>query len=118
MDYDALGRMTHRSSSSGESVSYSYGNHTTTTTDHGRQYVRTYDAWDNVTESTDPVSSVAYTYHSNGKPSSASSENATVYMEYDAAGNQTELDDPGAGICTYEYGSAGTCHPPDRRTGQ
>lgn len=107
MDYDALGRMTHRSSSSGESVSYSYGNRTTTTTDHGRQYVRTYDAWGNVTESTDPVSSVAYTYHSNGKPSSASSENATVYMEYDAAGNQTELDDPDAGICTYEYDALG-----------
>lgn len=107
MDYDALGRMTHRSSSSGESVSYSYGNRTTTTTDHGRQYVRTYDAWGNMTESTDPVSSVAYTYHSNGKPSSASSENATVYMEYDAAGNQTELDDPDAGICTYEYDALG-----------
>lgn len=107
MDYDALGRMTHRSSSNGESVSYSYGNRTTTTTDHGRQYVRTYDAWGNVTESTDPVSSVAYTYHSNGKPSSASSENATVYMEYDAAGNQTELDDPDAGICTYEYDALG-----------
>lgn len=107
MDYDALGRMTHRSSSSGESVSYSYGNRTTTTTDHGRQYVRTYDAWGNVTESTDPVSSVAYTYHSNGKPSSASSENATVYMEYDAAGNQTSLDDPDAGICTYEYDALG-----------
>lgn len=107
MDYDALGRMTHRSSSNGESVSYSYGNRTTTTTDHGRQYVRTYDAWGNVTESTDPVSSVAYTYHSNGKPSSASSENATVYMEYDAAGNQTSLDDPDAGICNYEYDALG-----------
>ncbi len=107
MDYDALGRMTHRSSSSGESVSYSYGNRTTTTTDHGRDYIKTYDAWGNVTESTDPVSSVAYTYHSNGKPSSASSENATVYMEYDAAGNQTELDDPDAGICTYEYDALG-----------
>lgn len=107
MGYDALGRMTHRSSSSGESVSYSYGNRMTTTTDHGRQYVRTFDAWGNVTESADPVSSVSYTYHSNGKPSSASSENATVYMEYDAAGNQTALDDPDAGICTYEYDALG-----------
>lgn len=107
MGYDALGRMVSRTSTSGESVSYAYGNRTTTVTDHDRQYVRTYDAWGNVRTSTDPVSSVSYTYHSNGKPSSASSGNATVYMEYDAAGNQTELDDPDAGICTYEYDAMG-----------
>ncbi|MBQ8705856.1 MAG: VCBS repeat-containing protein [Paludibacteraceae bacterium] len=107
MGYDALGRMTRHTSTSGTNVSYSYGNRTTTTTDNGRQYVRTFDAWGNVTESADPISSVSYTYHSNGKPSSASSENATVYMEYDAAGNQIRLEDPDAGICTYEYDALG-----------
>ena len=107
MGYDALGRMVSHTSSSGTNATYTYGNRTTTTTDHGREYIKTYDAWGNVTESTDPVSSVSYTYHSNGKPSSASSEGATVYMDYDAAGNQIRLEDPDAGICTYEYDALG-----------
>ncbi len=107
MSYDALGRMTRHTSTSGESASYSYGNRTVTTTDNGRQYTKTYDAWGNVTSASDPVSSVSYTYHSNGKPSSVSSEEATVYMEYDAAGNQIELEDPDAGTSEYEYDALG-----------
>ena len=107
MAYDALGRLTSLSSTSGKSVKYSYGNRTRTTTDHGRQYVTTTDAWGGVTESADPLTSVTYTYHSNGKPSSVSSEGSTVYMEYDAAGNQTSLDDPDAGITSYEYDALG-----------
>ncbi|MBQ9676810.1 MAG: VCBS repeat-containing protein [Prevotella sp.] len=107
MSYDALGRMIQHTSSSGTSASYTYGNRTTTTTDHGREYIKTYDAWGNVTESTDPAASVSYVYHSNGKPSSVESEGATVYMDYDEAGNQTFLDDPDAGTSEYEYDALG-----------
>lgn len=106
MSYDSKGRLQSRTVN-GETTSYSYGNRTTTVTDHGRVYMKTYDAWGNVKTSTDPVSSVSYTYHSNGKPSCVESEGATVCMEYDAAGNQTELDDPDAGISTYEYDALG-----------
>lgn len=107
MTYDALGRLLSCTSSSGRSTAYGYGNRTVTTTDNGRQYTKTYDAWGNVTSASDPQATVTYTYHSNGKPSSAASGGATVYMGYDAAGNQTSLEDPDAGITTYEYDALG-----------
>ena len=107
MTYDALGRLLTHTSTSGKSVSYSYGNRSTVTTDNGRNYTKTYDAWGNVKTSSDPVSSISYTYHSLGRPSSTCSEGSTVYIEYDAAGNRTELDDPDAGISSYEYDALG-----------
>lgn len=101
--YDALGRLLTMTSSSGTSLSNSYGNRTVTTTQNGRTTIKAYDAWGNVTASDDPVSSVSYTYHSNGQPSAVTSEGTTVSMTYDAAGNQTSLADPDAGTATYSY---------------
>lgn len=101
--YDAFGRLLSMTSSSGASLSNSYGNRTVTTTESGRVTTKTYDAWGNVTASGDPVSSVSYTYHSNGLPSSVTSEGTTVTMAYDTAGNQTSLADPDAGTTTYSY---------------
>lgn len=101
--YDALGRLLTMTSSSGTSISNSYGNRTVTTTQNGRTTTKTYDAWGNVTASQDPISSVSYSYHSNGQPSAVTSEGATVSMTYDTAGNQTSLADPDAGTTTYSY---------------
>ena len=107
MSYDAIGRLAYHTSTDGKSVGYTYDNRTTTATSNGRQYTKTFDAWGNVTESSDPVATVSYTYHSNGKPSSVTSEGATVYMEYDDACNRTVLEDPDAGISNYEYDALG-----------
>ena len=101
--YDALGRLLTMTSSSGTSLSNSYGNRTVTTTQNGRTTTKTYDAWGNVTASADPISSVSYTYHSNGQPSAVTSEGTAVSMTYDTAGNQTSLADPDAGTTTYSY---------------
>ena len=101
--YDALGRLLTMTSSSGTSLSNSYGNRTVTTTQNGRTTTKTYDAWGNVTASQDPISSVSYSYHSNGQPSAVTSEGATVSITYDTAGNQTSLADPDAGTTTYSY---------------
>ena len=109
--YDSFGRKTSESSTSGRSVSYGYGDKTVTTTATtsagDREYVRTYDDWGNIVSSTDPVSSVSYTYKSNGKPATATSEGAVVTMTYDAAGNQLSLSDPDAGTTTYTYDALG-----------
>lgn len=110
-DYDSFGRKTSESSTSGRSVSYGYGDKTVTTTATtsagDREYVRTYDDWGNIVTSQDPVSSVSYTYKSNGKPATATSEGAVVTMTYDAAGNQLSLSDPDAGTTTYTYDALG-----------
>ena len=42
--YDARGRLTSHSSSSGKSASFSYGNRSQTTNSNGRQYTKTFDA--------------------------------------------------------------------------
>lgn len=103
LTYDALNRLQTDVFSSGKSISYSYGDRTVTRVENGRSYTTTYDAWGNVTSSSDPESSVTYTYYSNGKPHTVSSEGNTITMTYDMAGNQTSLADPDAGTVTYEY---------------
>lgn len=103
LTYDALNRLQTDVFSTGKSISYSYGDRTVTRVENGRSYTTTYDAWGNVTSSTDPESSVTYTYYSNGKPHTVTSEGNTVTMTYDMAGNRISLADPDAGTVTYEY---------------
>jgi RHS repeat-associated protein len=103
LSYDHLYRLQSHVSSTGKTATYTYGDRSVTRTENGRTYTTTYDAWGNVKSSSDPVSSVTYAYSSNGKPCSVSSENNTVYMDYDVAGNQTSLSDPDAGALSYEY---------------
>lgn len=107
LTYDHLNRLQSQVFSTGKTVSYTYGDRSVTKTENGRSYTTTYDAWGNVKSSTDPVSSVSYTYYSNGKPKNIISEGSTVTMGYDAAGNQTSLSDPDAGMVTYEYDALG-----------
>ncbi len=105
--YDGLGRKVGETLPSGQSCSYSYGNRSVTKTTAGRNYTTTYDAWGNIKSSTDPKSSVEYTYYSNGKPREVEAGGATWYMEYDEAGNKTLLSDPDAGVTEYNYDAFG-----------
>lgn len=91
----------------GTNTFYTYANRTCTATSNGRSHTEVSDSRGNITQSTDPLSSVSYTYGSNGLPSSVTSEGNTVTMEYDDAGNQTQLDDPDAGTLTYTYDALG-----------
>ena len=105
--YDGLGRKVGETLPSGQSYSYSYGNRSVTTTIAGRTYTTTYDAWGNIKNSTDPKSSVEYTYYSNGKPKEVVAGGATWFLEYDEAGNKTLLSDPDAGVTEYTYDALG-----------
>ena len=105
--YDALGRVESETLSSGKTTTYSYGDRSTTTVVNGHTYVKTYDPWGNVITSTDPVSSVTFKYASNGKPVSATVGNNVVSMSYDEVGNRISLEDPDAGLNTYEYDALG-----------
>ena len=105
--YDERGRILSAVSSTGRTTEYSYGNRMAVCTVAGRGYTKTYDAWGNVTSSTDPVSEVTYTYSSNGKPEKIDADGCEVTMTYDAAGNRTSLTDPDAGTSTYTYAADG-----------
>ena len=111
-EYDALGRKTSETSSSGSSTTYSYADKSVTslvsTLQGNCTYEKTFDDWGNVVTSTDPVNSVTYTYGSNGKPlSTVTGDGAEVTMTYDETGNQLSLSDPDAGTTTYEYDALG-----------
>jgi len=105
--YDARERLESSSNSAGQSSIYSYDNRKVTTVTNGRTYTKTMDAWGSIKSSTDPVSSVAYTYNSLGKPREIVVGNATYSMTYDTVGNQIGLTDPNAGTLTYTYDAAG-----------
>ncbi|GAB6010243.1 polymorphic toxin type 23 domain-containing protein [Dysgonomonas reticulitermitis] len=105
--YDARGRSASSSNSAGQSITYTYENRKVTTAVNGKTYEKTADAWGNIKSATDPVSSVAYTYSSAGKPKNVVAGGATFSMTYDAIGNRTGLTDPNAGVSTYAYDAAG-----------
>ena len=101
-EYDGLGRVTNFTSTDGREIDYSYADRTVTVTRNDNDYVKTYDVWGNITESADPLSSVSYTYSSNGKPVEIECDGNTVEISYDGCGDQTEFSDPDAGTTTYE----------------
>ncbi|MBE6262013.1 MAG: hypothetical protein E7107_14580 [Prevotella sp.] len=101
--YDNLGRLLSFSSTDGTEIDYEYYDRMIVTTENGKEFTKYYDAWGNVTESTDSLSSVSYTYSSNGKPSEVECENSTISIQYDIKGNQISLNDPDAGTTTYGY---------------
>ncbi len=106
-NYDGRGRISSQLSSTGSSLTYNYGIRSMSVNSNGRSYTKTFDAWGNIVTSSDPVSSVSYSYHSSGNPKSSTSAGATLTMSYDAAGNQVTMNDPNAGQYTYTYDPLG-----------
>lgn len=107
IDYDYRGRITKDSLFTGGNTTYVYGNRQITETKNGRSTQTKFDEWNNVKRVQDPISSVTYTYKSNGKPARASTGNGIVLMNYDDCGNQVSLVDPDAGTMTYMYNASG-----------
>lgn len=105
--YDSRGRLTYTLKSSGQSVIYTYGNRSVTTTTVNGSFTKVTDAWGNVKQSTDPQAEVNYTYKSNGKPCKTESNGVVFNMEYDCAGNRISLSDPDAGLLEYTYSADG-----------
>lgn len=92
----------------GRSISYRYENRKTIKNVNGRQYSSIKDAWGNLVETRDPLSIISYTYSSNGKPSKIATEDGSITIEYDAAGNRIQLSDTDTGKNFYIYAADGT----------
>lgn len=105
--YDNRGRMLSDNLNTGETKTFTYGTNWIRTNKNGHYYKKYYDSWGNVTSSSDPYSSVSYTYYSNGSPKTATSGGNVVSMEYDTAGRRTKMTDPSAGETNYTYDTYG-----------
>ena len=106
--YDPRGRLLTKNTINGQSIAYSYGNRTVTTTTNRHTTTKTFDAWGGIKSVDDPLSgNVAYTYKSVGKPGAINANGAISTMDYDQAGNQKMLFDPNAGTINYTYDAAG-----------
>ena len=105
--YDGRRRVRSHTGSTGKTVSYSYGNRSVTTVTSGKTCTKTYDAWGGVKTSSDPVSSVTYTYSSVGQPKQINAGGSTYKMTYHDTGKQKTLSDPDTGTTTYTYDAAG-----------
>lgn len=105
--YDARGRIK-TLSDAGRLVSYNYNNRKTIKYVNDRQYISIQDAWGNIVESRDPLSSVSYSYLSNGKPSEIKTDDSSITIQYDACGNRTRVYDSDTGVNTYVYSADGT----------
>lgn len=106
--YDAYGRLTSKIFHE-DTVSYSYGQGSKTTTNHGsgwstKEY---YNAAGDITKVTDAGGEVNYLYHSSGQMKEVNYGSHVVSMGYDAAGRQDSLNDPSSGIITYQYNAYG-----------
>lgn len=107
--YDDMGRILTDRLNSGKETTFSYGNRSVTTTSAGRSSTKTSDAWGNLLKSIDSAGGeVIYTYGSNGKPVSVTSNGTIMTFEYDEAGNRKSVKDPDAGTSTFEYAADGT----------
>ncbi|MBE9467895.1 MAG: VCBS repeat-containing protein, partial [Bacteroidetes bacterium] len=90
-------------------TTYSYPAKKITITDPANQKTtKTINDLGNVVSATDNGGAITYYYYSSGLVKKIRSlGSSTINMEYDEFGNQTQLDDPDAGIMKYSYNSFG-----------
>jgi len=106
--FDAFLRPKNITSASGATSTFTYtGNSTTvqTVTGNGtKTSTKVLDASGALTSSTENGETIAYSYHSCGKPSMITPPaSSSVTMDYDAFGRQKQLIDPDAGAMNYLY---------------
>ncbi|WP_291582855.1 FG-GAP-like repeat-containing protein [Bacteroides sp.] len=105
--YDGRGRVLTQANGTGQSISYTYGDRSISTTTNGRTTTKVYDAWDGVKSVIDPISSITYTYSSVGSPAKITTGGVDFTMTYNDVGRQKTLTDPNTGTTTYTYDAAG-----------
>jgi len=106
--YDNYGRTTSLNRPSGRNTTWSYSTNVITETTAGRTYTKTVSSDGTVSSATDPGGTISYTYYPDGKVKTITAPGSIVtQMQYDIAGNQTQLVDPSAGTINYTYNGFG-----------
>ncbi len=87
---------------------YSYSNNRVTEVNGSRTTWKDYNSLGLVTGANDSGGTIYYNYYPDGAVKTITAPGSVnTRMEYDAAGNQTKLDDPSAGVTTYTYNGYG-----------
>jgi RHS repeat-associated protein len=102
--YDYYGRKTNLNKSSGRNTTWQYINNSITETTNGNAKTTTYSSDGTISSSTDNGGTINYTYFPDKSVKTITAPGGiTTSMQYDIAGNQTQLTDPSAGTITYIY---------------
>jgi len=106
--YDSYGRISGISRPTGRNTSYSYSANSASETTAGKTYSKTYDSDGTLISAADNGGTINYAYLPDGKIKTITSpDGAVTSMQYDIAGNQTQLNDPSAGTSNYTYDGFG-----------
>lgn len=102
-EYDNLDRVVEQTLYNGKVITTCYEGMTVTVEDGEQKTSKTLDAMGNVIKHTDMGGEVLYDYYPNGTLKTANYDGIVISVEQDGWGNKTKLNDPSAGIYTYEY---------------
>jgi YD repeat-containing protein len=106
--YDTYGRADYIDRPSGRDTDYAYNNNRVTETTGGKVRWKETDSQGLVTAANDAGGDITYNYYPDGQVKTITAPGSVVTsMQYDLAGNQTQLADPSAGTISYTYDAFG-----------
>ena len=101
--YDEYGLELSRTLPTGKTINLSYNGLTGTADDGVKTVTTTKDALGNVVQVQDPGGTINYTYYASGANKTTNYESHVISIDIDGWGRKTRMDDPSAGVYTYEY---------------
>ena len=105
--YDLYGRVITHQTFTGKIINTTYSEKTVTVDDGTKITSTTVDDLGNIVNATDPGGTITYTHHPNNQLKTASYNGNVVSILIDGWGRKTQLNDPSAGIYTYQYNALG-----------
>jgi len=106
--YDNYGRVFQKIQHTGKLTEISYSGLTTTVSDISKTSIAVKNVMGNIVSMTDnPGGTITYTYFANGGLKEANYAGSKTLINQDGWGRKTMLNDPSAGIYTYEYNDLG-----------
>ncbi len=105
--FDHYGRLASQTLYTGKVVYTTYSGLSVTVDDGVKTMTSTKDAVGNIVRMTDPGGTINYTYYANGSMKQADYGSHLVTTEIDGWGRKIQLNDPSAGVYTYQYSILG-----------
>jgi len=116
--YDEFDRITKIEHASGRTDTWSYSANSVTSTIDGMKSTQRFNAAGQLVEVTDGGGTITYRYRPDGQIREISVNGVITSFTYDHYGRQTSINDPSAGIQTYEFDSAGNLRSQTDARGQ
>ncbi|MFD1255903.1 FG-GAP-like repeat-containing protein [Mucilaginibacter terrae] len=102
-EFDEYGRIKRVGGYTGKMINYNYAGLSRTVNDGTKSVTTTKNALGHTVGIQDPGGNISYEYFANGELKAAHYAGMTMSIERDDWGRKTRLNDPTAGVFTYEY---------------